>query len=878
MKHFILSGFITLIFLTLASSAHAAITLVQGTSSQENHISNSISLTFPTSTTSGNMIVAAASVFTGGVPLLSIGDNKGNNFTFVTSTKTAAGAYVYFYYAKNITGGSSHTVTASDTDNPSYISFAIYEYSGVATSSSLDKVNINSDPASATGLTGSVTTIVPGELYFAVATEDSGTTFSAGGGFSKLDDISTGQDLHTEQRIVLTATTTQGVFNWGVSTGWVALIASFQPASVDTIPPFVAITAPMRDQIVSSTVVVSASSTDDVAMGSVSFHEGAVEISFASSTLIGSTSTASGSIYSIPWNTAGLFNGSTTLWASGADAAGNIAIASTTVGVRNPLILSAPSVVTATSTATITWTSTNYVGTSQVNYGATAGYGSSVATSTLTTNHSLVLSGLTASTTYHYSIFSADTQGAVASSSDSTFTTVPLVVGATLIQTATTECLSGDCSVAVSSTKAGDLLVVSVVLRDDNAHPIASVIDNQSSLYSTAWVVNGISNHYGTALFYASNIASGITAITVQPATTTLGSSIIVSEYSGIVGIDPYDTGSDPTNLIFGGSPFSSGNIMTNYPADLLIGYALNFSGGNPNFSGTNGWTTVGEQGNALGFYLGIQQKIISATGTFANTGTSALLVNFPGIAAFKEADPIPPTVSWISPALNSTVASTVTLIASSSDNIAVTNVAFYQGAAGSDFSASTFIASTSIATGNAYSIFWNAADVPDGPMTLWAVSMDAAHNISQASITVNVRNTQPQAIATSFGSHVASLIIASSSPSSTASVLGGSPDTLLTIINQIRALSLKMFFTSNNGRILNLGARGSDVWALQTYLIMNNSLHPNDPTGNELRVPTGYFGKLTQAALGELQAGAGISPSIGIMGPKTYSYLKTAQ
>jgi hypothetical protein len=75
------------------------------------------------------------------------------------------------------------------------------------------------------------------------------------------------------------------------------------------------------------------------------------------------------------------------------------------------------------SGATITWT-TDESATTQVNYGATNGYGSSSPlVSTLTTSHTVTLSGLTASTLYHYRARSKDAAGNERVGSDLTFTT-----------------------------------------------------------------------------------------------------------------------------------------------------------------------------------------------------------------------------------------------------------------------------------------------------------------------------------------------------------------------------------------------------------------------------------------------------------------------
>jgi hypothetical protein len=64
-----------------------------------------------------------------------------------------------------------------------------------------------------------------------------------------------------------------------------------------------------------------------------------------------------------------------------------------------------------------------------VSYGTTAAYGStSTPVTTLVTSHSVTLSGLNASTVYHYQVLSANSQGTVASSTDYTFTTAQLLL------------------------------------------------------------------------------------------------------------------------------------------------------------------------------------------------------------------------------------------------------------------------------------------------------------------------------------------------------------------------------------------------------------------------------------------------------------------
>ena len=67
----------------------------------------------------------------------------------------------------------------------------------------------------------------------------------------------------------------------------------------------------------------------------------------------------------------------------------------------------------------------------------------------------------------------------------------------------------------------------------------------------------------------------------------------------------------------------------------------------------------------------------------------------------------------------------------------------------------------------------------------------------------------------------------------------------------------------------LTLGSRGADVTALQQMLINKGFL--------AIAAPTGYFGSMTQAALGKFQASVGISPTAGYFGAKTRAYFNSS-
>ena len=89
-----------------------------------------------------------------------------------------------------------------------------------------------------------------------------------------------------------------------------------------------------------------------------------------------------------------------------------------------PVITSGPSVADVTNTtATITWT-TDEVSDSVVQYGLTAAYGQTESDAADVTNHSIILTGLAAETTYHFRVGSTDpSDNGPTWSGDCTFTT-----------------------------------------------------------------------------------------------------------------------------------------------------------------------------------------------------------------------------------------------------------------------------------------------------------------------------------------------------------------------------------------------------------------------------------------------------------------------
>src|SRR5438552_3742989 len=188
-------------------------------------------------------------------------------------------------------------------------------------------------------------------------------------------------------------------------------------AIADVTPPTVSITAPAAGATVLGTMTVSASANDNVGIVGVQFKLDSVNL--------GAEVTAAP--YTISWPTTTTTNAAHGLTAVARDAAGNTAASaavSVTVDNTPPVISLVSAFNIASSQATISW-ATNKASDSQVDYGPTMAYGSSTPlNSSLLTAHAVTLTGLLATTTYHYRVKSRDAAGNLATSADFTLTTL----------------------------------------------------------------------------------------------------------------------------------------------------------------------------------------------------------------------------------------------------------------------------------------------------------------------------------------------------------------------------------------------------------------------------------------------------------------------
>jgi parallel beta-helix repeat protein len=145
----------------------------------------------------------------------------------------------------------------------------------------------------------------------------------------------------------------------------------------------------------------------------------------------------------------------------------------TTSAAATPPVITAVAASSITSSsATITWT-TNFASSSQADYGTTASYGQSTPlNSSMVTSHSVGLSGLTASTLYHYRVKSSDASNNLATSGDFTFTTSAGSTSGSLTVSITAPAQGATVggTVAVTATASDNVIIIGVQYQLDGAN------------------------------------------------------------------------------------------------------------------------------------------------------------------------------------------------------------------------------------------------------------------------------------------------------------------------------------------------------------------------------------------------------------------------
>jgi peptidoglycan hydrolase-like protein with peptidoglycan-binding domain len=484
------------------------------------------------------------------------------------------------------------------------------------------------------------------------------------------------------------------------------------------------------------------------------------------------------------------------------------------VDVTPPVLTNIASSTSQTG-ATITWT-TDENANSRIDIGTTALYGTASTSVALATSHSITITGLTANTTYHFRVQSADALSNTATSSDLTLKTAAVPDTTPPVITAISSGTPGQATATITWTTdeaASSSVSYGTTISYGAASTSATFVTSHSLLLSG--LAANTTYHFQVASADLSNnvttssdqiFTTAVTPDTTPPA-ITISAPINGSTVSGSSVVFAA-TASD--NIAVAGVKFYADTTLIG-TEDTVFPYTVNFD------------STM--LSNGIHAFSAVARD---TSNNYATTTVTNVTVNN------TTPDTTPPAISSIS-ANPSDQAATIHW----TTDEAATSIVDYGVTAGygSVSTSATLVSShlSSLSALTASTIYH-----------FRVVSADASGNTSTSSDQTFTTTVTPSVVApiVIVPGHFSGSGPAYSPPGGSSQ--GGS------------GVSVSAPFIRN----LDVKSTGSDVTNLQNFLIQGGYL----TAGNN----TGYFGALTQAALARFQKARGISPAVGYFGAVT--------
>ena len=473
------------------------------------------SVTSPAFTTSqgGELLVAfLASDGPGSAQTFSAVTGGGLTWRLRQRTNTQRGTAEIWQAAAS---GVVTNATVKGTHSGSYnASITVATFTGANTT--VDGATIGANAATGAP-TATLTTTRPGSWVWGVGDDyDQALARIVGPNQTKVDEYlaASGDTFWTQRQTAVTPTPAPVTINdTAPSTDrWNLSVIEIPAATTDTTAPSVptglsaAAMSPTRVDLSWS------ASTDDTGVTGYNILRGGTQIGTATGPSYSDTTAAANTTYSYA--------------VRAFDAAGNTSANSAPINVTTPAPDTSPPVISAISSGTptqtgttISWT-TDEPASTQVEYGPDTNYGSSTTlVPALVTSHSQTLTGLAASTTYHFRVKSADAAGNLATSPDSSFITsdpVPDTAPPTVNLTAPANNATVVGTVNVTANATDDVGVAGVQFVLDGANLGA---EDTTAPYATAWDSKTATNG-GHTLTAIARDAAGNTATATAVAVT----------------------------------------------------------------------------------------------------------------------------------------------------------------------------------------------------------------------------------------------------------------------------------------------------------------------------------------------------------------------
>jgi len=266
----------------------APIALVQH-SSKDAGASSSSSLAFNSTNTAGNWIAVVARAGKSG-QIFTVSDSLHNTYRTAAqlnvTVDTPNGDTLGVFYAENIAGGAN-TITVADSISGNTLRFAIFEYSGVAQTNSLDAViaaqGTNTSPNS-----GSATTSMNGDLLLGAAMTAGPAAYTAGPSYKIEESVPAEPNtkLIAEDQIQAIAGITSASATLGATDHWGAALAAFRPGNAGLTGPTIAAVSPTFGIAGTSVTINGTSFGSSQGTSTVSFNGTAATPSSWSATTI----------------------------------------------------------------------------------------------------------------------------------------------------------------------------------------------------------------------------------------------------------------------------------------------------------------------------------------------------------------------------------------------------------------------------------------------------------------------------------------------------------------------------------------------------------------------------------------------------------------
>jgi len=250
---------------TTASAATSTIRYVQESYSCPQTAQTSVTVTYATAQTSGDLNIVAVGWDDSVTTVTSVTDTAGNTYALAVGPTVVSGVESHaIYYAKNIAAAAANAnaVTVKFSDGAPYPDVRILEYSGLDPSSPLDVTAVGTGSSTAAA-TAAATTTAASELLFGADYVQTGTS-KAGSGYTSRVITRPDGDI-AEDDIVATAGSYTASATLSSSGAWVMQMATFRAAGSG--PPSITVSvAPATATVtVSTTQAFTATVSNDSA-------------------------------------------------------------------------------------------------------------------------------------------------------------------------------------------------------------------------------------------------------------------------------------------------------------------------------------------------------------------------------------------------------------------------------------------------------------------------------------------------------------------------------------------------------------------------------------------------------------------------------------